>query len=55
MIEHQPSNASFQPQLEVQKQSYQVPSLEQHLFLNLTGVALSIGGFSTPNPFEELQ
>ena len=55
MIEHQPSNASFQPQLEMQKQSYQVPKLEQHLFLNLTGVALSIGGFSTPNPFEELQ
>jgi hypothetical protein len=40
------------PQLEPQKQNYQVPTLEQHHFLSLTGVILSIGGNAVPNPLE---
>jgi hypothetical protein len=40
------------PQLELQKQKYQTPKLEQHNFLSLTGVNLSIGGNVVPNPFE---
>jgi hypothetical protein len=40
------------PQLEFQKQQYQTPSLEQHNFLSLTGVGLSIGGAALPNPLE---
>jgi hypothetical protein len=40
------------PQLERQKQQYQTPSLEQHHYLSLTGVILSIGGNVVPNPLE---
>ena len=45
------------PQLELQKQQYQTPTLERHNFLSLTGVILSIGGNVVPNPLElqELQ
>jgi hypothetical protein len=40
------------PKLEPQKQQYQTPSLEQHHFLALTGVGLSIGGAALSNPLE---
>ncbi len=40
------------PQLECQKQQYQTPKLEQHNYLSLTGVILSIGGNVLPNPLE---
>jgi hypothetical protein len=53
------------PQLERQKQQYQTPALEQHHYLSLTGIGLSIGGSVVPdsidlvvqNPFDlqELQ
>jgi hypothetical protein len=40
------------PQLELQKQKYQTPSLEQHNFSSLTGINLSIGSNVVPNPFD---
>jgi hypothetical protein len=40
-------------QLEVEKRSYQTPTLEQHKFLALTGVSLPIGTLSVPDPFQE--
>lgn len=57
MIKLQAQEQTSNPQLEVQKQQYQTPSLEQHHYLSLTGVILSIGGNLVPNPFElqELQ
>ena len=52
MIKLQAQEQTSNPQLEVQKQQYQTPSLEQHHFLSLTGVGLSIGGTVVPNPLE---
>lgn len=54
-MSNEPSIPFLQPPLETQKRPYQTPKLEQHQFLILTGVVLSIGGFSTPTLFEELQ
>jgi hypothetical protein len=57
MTKYQSQEQTTHPQLEPQKQKYQTPSLEQHNYLSLTGVILSIGGNVVPNPFElqELQ
>lgn len=57
MTKPQTQKQTNNPQLEVQKQQYQTPTLEQHSYLSLTGVILSIGGNVTPQPFEfkELQ
>jgi hypothetical protein len=65
MNKHHPQALLDSPKLEVKKQNYQIPTLEQHNFLSLTGVGLSIGGSVVPgslelvvqNPFElqELQ
>ena len=52
MIKPQDQERIINPQLEVQKQQYQMPILEQHRFLSLTGVGLSIGGAALPNPLE---
>ena len=51
MIEQQPPESSNMPQLELQKQAYQAPTLEQHQFLKVTGVSIPIGTAS--NPFDE--
>lgn len=57
MTKPQTQKQTNNPQLEVQKREYQTPTLEQHSYLSLTGVILSIGGNVTPQPFEfkELQ
>ena len=52
MKEEQIQTASTNLSLELQKQQYQTPTLEQHHFLSLTGVGLSIGGAALPNPLE---
>ncbi len=52
MTKPQPQERTTNPQLERQKQQYQTPSLEQHQYLSLTGVILSIGGSLVPNPLE---
>lgn len=52
MIKHQPQEQPSNVQSEVKKQQYQTPTLEQHSYLSLTGVNLSIGGNALPNPLE---
>jgi hypothetical protein len=52
MTRQQPSEPSSTPQLELQKQAYQAPTLEQHQFLKVTGVSIPIGTIS--NPFDEM-
>jgi hypothetical protein len=53
MTKHQPQELTAISQLEVEKRSYQIPTLEQHKFLALTGVSLPIGTLSVPDPFQE--
>ncbi len=55
MTKHQFQELADTPQLEVKKQSYQVPQLERHNFLNLTGVSLPIGARLDPGSFDILE
>jgi hypothetical protein len=55
MTKHQPQELTGTSQSEVKKQDYQVPKLEQHNFLKLTGVSLPIGTRLDPGSFDILE